>query len=69
MVRELVVFKGYTVDERLGEFRKINFGEMPEFIPFDSPRGQELLRDLAETEHQMKNISRSLTKVIVEDGQ
>lgn len=35
--------KVWTVDERLGEFRHIVFGEMPEFVPFDSPLGLELL--------------------------
>ncbi len=36
-------FRGYTVDERLREFRKIKYGELPEFIPFDSNQGQRLL--------------------------
>lgn len=46
VVKELRVFKGYIVDERLREFRVMNYGEMPEFIPFDSPKGQELLSDM-----------------------
>jgi len=39
------MFKGYTVDERLKEFRKVDF-EKPdmEFIPFDSEKGKELLQ-------------------------
>ena len=45
-MRRLPVFQGYTVDERLREFRRIVYGELPEFIPFDSPRGQELLAEL-----------------------
>jgi len=44
--KKLRVFKGYTVDERLREFRVMNYGEMPEFIPFDCPKGQELLSEM-----------------------
>ena len=40
---QLPTFKGYTVDMRLREFRKANFGEKIEFVPFDSPEGKELL--------------------------
>ena len=40
---QLPTFKGYTVDMRLREFRKANFGEKIEFIPFDSPEGKDLL--------------------------
>jgi hypothetical protein len=42
--RALPVFEGYTVDERLGEFRKLSLGSMPEFVPFESTKGQGLLR-------------------------
>ena len=42
--RELQTFKGYTVDYRLKEFRKAEHGKTLEFIPFDSPKGQELLK-------------------------
>jgi len=35
-------FKGYTVDVRLREFRKMILGKTPEFISFDSPQGQTL---------------------------
>jgi hypothetical protein len=46
-MRELPVFKGYTVDERLQEFRKM----FPmEFIPFDSEKGKKLLAEM-ETEN------------------
>ena len=34
----------YTVDYRLKEFRFIEYGKMPEFIPFDSELGIRLLR-------------------------
>ena len=36
--------KVWTVDERLGEFRHIVFGEMPEFVSFESTEGADLLR-------------------------
>lgn len=36
-------YKGYTVDERLKEFRKLQFGKNFEFISFESSRGEELL--------------------------
>jgi hypothetical protein len=42
-VRRLKVFKGYTVDFRLDQFRKIELNKLPEFIDFDSEKGQELL--------------------------
>lgn len=42
-VIRLPTYKGYTVDARLREFRKLEFGKVPEFIPFDSPKGRELL--------------------------
>jgi hypothetical protein len=44
---QLPVFKGYTIDKRLREFRKLEFGQMPEFIPFDTPKGQNIIRDMA----------------------
>ena len=33
------VHKGqvWTVDERLGEFRFVELGKIPRFVPFDSP--------------------------------
>ena len=43
---QLPTFKSYTVDMRLREFRKANFGKEIEFIPFDSPEGKELLARL-----------------------
>jgi hypothetical protein len=35
--------KVYTVDYRLREFRFIEYGKMPEFIPFNSELGIKLL--------------------------
>ena len=42
----LPVFRGYTVDIRLREFRRVAWGKRLEFIPFDSPKGRRLLRRL-----------------------
>ena len=47
-VRKLPTFKGFTVDARLREFRKVgNDHGMIEFIPFASDRGRQLLKELA----------------------
>ncbi len=35
--------KEWTVDERLQEFRFMVLGRMPEFVPFDSEEGLQLL--------------------------
>ena len=51
-MRVLPRFKGYTVDYRLGEFRRVFSTKRGvirrpiEFIPFDSPKGRRLLRQL-----------------------
>ncbi|MDO8480356.1 MAG: hypothetical protein Q7S65_00915 [Nanoarchaeota archaeon] len=42
----LPTFKGYTIDERLGEFRRADVERQElEFIPFESDKGMELLRE------------------------
>lgn len=38
----LPTFLGYTVDERLREFRKIDADKPPVFLPFDSEEGGRL---------------------------
>jgi rubrerythrin len=44
MVERLPTFEGYTVDERLGEFRKVDRTKPSiEFIRFDSAEGKKLL--------------------------
>jgi hypothetical protein len=43
---QLPTFKGYTVDMRLREFRKVTSGEKLEFIPFNSPEGKKLFAEL-----------------------
>jgi hypothetical protein len=42
---ELPKFKGYTVDFRLKEFRKMEYGKKSETIDFDSPKGVRLLSE------------------------
>jgi hypothetical protein len=44
--RRLPVFRGYTVDVRLREFRRVEPGRRLVFVPFDSPRGRRLLTRL-----------------------
>jgi len=45
---ELPTFKGWTIDARLKQFRKVSRGESPEieFIDFNSEKGQELLAEI-----------------------
>ena len=47
-VRQLQTFKGYTVDFRLKQSRKIPLDTLPEFIDFDSPEGEELCNEMHE---------------------
>ena len=50
MVIELKIFRGWTIDERLRQFRKVYFndGNNPqiEFIDFESEKGREILRQM-----------------------
>jgi hypothetical protein len=45
-VRVLKEFQGYTIDLRLKQFRKIEMDDLPEFIEFDSEKGQQLLAEM-----------------------
>jgi hypothetical protein len=50
-VRKLREFKGYTVDLRLQQFRKVihhEEGPSLEFIEFASPKGKKLLAQMHE---------------------
>jgi hypothetical protein len=47
-VRVLKLFKGYTVDLRLRQFRKMEDGKQPQFIDFASPKGNTLLSQMHE---------------------
>ena len=50
MVKELPKFKGYTVDERLKQFRKVDRSKPSiDFVEFDSEKGQELLEEYEES--------------------
>jgi hypothetical protein len=46
MIRRLPTFKGYPIDVRLKEFRKIEWDRLPEFIAFDSQAGREILSEM-----------------------
>lgn len=58
MIRILPVFKGYTVDMRLQEFRKIEMDKLPEFVPFMSLEGWPLFLEFRHTEEGQKEIER-----------
>jgi hypothetical protein len=56
MIRILPVFKGYTVDLRLQEFRKIEMDKLPEFVPLLSDKGARLFYEFRQTEEGQKEI-------------
>lgn len=56
MIRILPVFKGYTVDMRLQEFRKIEMDKLPEFVPFLSDKGARLFHEFRQTEEGIKEL-------------
>ena len=60
MIRVLPVFKGYTVDLRLQEFRKIEMDKLPEFVPLLSDKGAQLFYEFRQTEEGQKEIDRVL---------
>jgi hypothetical protein len=60
MIRILPVFKGYTVDMRLQEFRKVPLNDLPEFIPFLSDKGAKLFYEFRQTEEGSKELNRFL---------
>ena len=47
---ELPTFNGWTIDQRLRQFRKVVRGENPqiEFVDFNSAEGQEILEEMQE---------------------
>jgi len=55
--RKLPEFKGYTVDFRLREFRRVVYGKSIEFIPFESRKGRKLLRKMERSEHGKRILS------------
>lgn len=51
MVTKLPEFKGYTVDEKLKQFRKVDMKKPSiEFIEFNSEEGQKLLDEYEDQE-------------------
>ena len=42
---QLPTYKGYTVDLRVKEFRKVELDQWPEFVPFNSDRGFKLFTE------------------------
>ncbi len=56
MIRRLPVFKGYTVDLRLQEFRKVPLNKLSEFIPLMSDKGAKLFYEFRQTEEGQKEI-------------
>jgi len=56
MIRRLPVFKGYTVDLRLQEFRKIEPNKLPEFVPLLSDKGARLFKEFRLTEEGQKEL-------------
>lgn len=52
MMNKLPMFKGYTVDARLKQFRRTN-GKHIKFIDFNSEEGDKLLNDYIQ--HMKKN--------------
>ena len=64
-IRRLKTFKGYTVDLRLQQFRKMEPHELPEFIAFASTKGQQLLAQMHdEAVQQARNKLADLEKRI-----
>jgi len=56
MIRSLPIFKGYTVDLRLQEFRKIEVNKLPEFVPLLSDKGARLFYEFKQTEIGQKEL-------------
>lgn len=60
MIRRLPIFRGYTVDLRLQEFRKIEADKLPQFIPLLSDRGARLFYEFKQTEEGQREINNYL---------
>ena len=60
MIRKLPIFKGYTVDLRLQEFRKIEPDKLPEFIPLLSDKGARLFYEFKQTQEGQKELDHYL---------
>lgn len=62
MIRRLPVFKGYTVDLRLQEFRKVPLNDLPEFVPLLSDKGARLFNEFRQTEEGQEELNRFLDR-------
>ena len=60
----LPTYKGYVVDVRLREFRKVEHGKLPEFISFRSSEGDELLVELIRLLPQEHRLWREIAATI-----
>jgi len=56
MIKKLPIFQGYTVDLQLQEFRKIEAGKLPEFIPLLSDKGARLFYEFKQTKEGQKEL-------------
>jgi len=45
---ELPTYRGFTIDKRLRQFRKVKAGCQIQFIEFDSDEGRELLEEMTD---------------------
>lgn len=64
-VRALPIFKGYTVDVRLHEFRKVVPGRGLEIIDFRSPEGDSLLAEYLESIDTTTDEGKEILRYIV----
>jgi hypothetical protein len=53
----LPVYKGYTVDIRLKQFRKCPIDAMMEFIDFDSEKGSGLLEEMRALDLNLESVA------------
>ena len=64
MIRILPIFKGYTVDARLGQFRKVFKSSRIEFLEFGSEKGDKILTQYIKTldadSEEFKAIARAI---------
>lgn len=67
MIRKLPTFKGYTIDMRLQEFRKVPRTRIPEFLPFLSQKGIMLFSEYAKTKKGQKELKRYYANLVEEN--
>ena len=51
-MNKLPTFKGYTVDSRLKEFRKLVYWKSFEIVPFNTPKGRNLLNEYEDSKEK-----------------